>query len=113
MAEVVKVTWGRYALRRRHGLRLSIQGSLEKMMSITVRVIRWCGLLVSARMTEILCMLAKGMNACWFMVHAVGMVFDQTGTFVPFGRKICEYGSVGNEINHQVQPAHNCFRRNR
>ncbi|CAM9326971.1 unnamed protein product, partial [Pylaiella littoralis] len=87
-------------------------GSLEKMMSIIERVAGRFGLLVSEPKTETMCMLAKGMEACSFTIDAAGMVFKQKKDFVYLGGKICEDGSTEGEINHRVQRAHACFRRN-
>ena len=111
LVEAVKPIWGMlYA--DDAGIVSQSPGSLEKMMSIIVRAAGRFGLLVSEPKTEIMCMLAKGMKACSFTVNAAGMVFNQTDKFVYLGGKICEDGSVEDEINHRVQRAQACFRRN-
>ncbi|CAM9298222.1 unnamed protein product [Pylaiella littoralis] len=52
------------------------------------------------------------MDACSFTIDAAGMIFKQTKDFVYLGGKMCEDGSIEGEINHRVQRAHYCFRRN-
>ena len=111
VVEAVKSLWGMlYA--DDAGIVSRSPGSLEKMMSAIVRVAGLFGLMVSEPKTEIMCMLAKGMDTCPFTVNAAGMVFKQTDKFVYLGGTICEDGSVDAEIANRVLRAHCCFRRN-
>ena len=57
--------------------------SLEKMMSVIVRVAGLCGLTVSEPKTEIMCLLPKGMEECQFTtVSADDQTYKQTDRFV-------------------------------
>ncbi|CAB1107589.1 unnamed protein product [Ectocarpus sp. CCAP 1310/34] len=66
--------------------------SLEKMMSIIVRVAGLFGLMVSEPKTEIMCMLPKGIEERPFTVSAAGQTYKQTDQFVYLGRTICADG---------------------
>ncbi|CAM9954854.1 unnamed protein product [Pylaiella littoralis] len=46
-------------------------------------------------------------------VHAAGTMSNQTEELVCVGGNICEDGTVWDEINHSIQRAHDCLRRNR
>ncbi|CAB1109459.1 unnamed protein product [Ectocarpus sp. CCAP 1310/34] len=62
--------------------------SLEKMMSVIVRVADLLELMVSEPKTEIMCMLPKGIEERPFTVSAAGQTYKQTDRFVYRGR--CE-----------------------
>lgn len=68
------------------------------MVSIIVGVAGLFMLLVSEPKAEIVCMLAKGMEACSFTANASGVVFNQKDTCVYLGGKTCENGSIEEEI---------------
>ncbi|CAM9578575.1 unnamed protein product [Pylaiella littoralis] len=57
-------------------------------------------------------LLAIGMKACSFMINATGMMFRQEKDVLYLGGMVYEDGSIEDEINHRVQAAHDCFRRN-
>ena len=86
--------------------------SLEKMMSIIVRVAGWFGLMVSEPKTETMCMLPKGMEECPFTVSAAGQTYKQTDSFVYLGRTITADGKADREIASRICRAWKCFRRN-
>ena len=85
--------------------------SLEKMMSVIVRVAGEFGLMVSKPKTEIMCMLSKGMKECPFTVSAGGQAYKQTDRFVYLGRTITADGQVDKEIARRICRAWTCFRR--
>ncbi|CAB1110695.1 unnamed protein product [Ectocarpus sp. CCAP 1310/34] len=86
--------------------------SLEKMMSIIVRVAGLFGLMVSEPKTEIMCMLPKGLGERPFAVSAAGQTYKQTDRFVYLGRTICADGKVDREITSRICRAWKCYRRN-
>lgn len=86
--------------------------SLHKMMPITVKMAGRLMLLVSERKTEIMCLFVTAMGACSLTINAAGAVFNQIERFLYLGVTICEDQSVEDEINHEVERAPTCFRRN-
>ncbi|CAB1116625.1 unnamed protein product [Ectocarpus sp. CCAP 1310/34] len=86
--------------------------SLEKMMSVIVRVAGPFGLMVSEPKTEIMCMLPKGIEEHPFTVSAAGQTYKQTDRFVYLGRTISADGKADREITSRSCRAWKCYRRN-
>ncbi|CAB1102930.1 unnamed protein product [Ectocarpus sp. CCAP 1310/34] len=86
--------------------------SLEKMMSVIVRVAGLFGLMVSEPKTEIMCMLPKGIEERPFTVSAAGQTYKQTDRFVYLGRTISADGKADREITSRSCRAWKCYRRN-
>ncbi|CAB1116823.1 unnamed protein product [Ectocarpus sp. CCAP 1310/34] len=86
--------------------------SLEKMMSVIVRVAGLFGLMVSEPKTEIMCMLPKGIEERPFTVSAAGQTYKQTDRFVYLGRTISADGKADREITSRSCRAWKCHRRN-
>ncbi|CAB1102284.1 unnamed protein product [Ectocarpus sp. CCAP 1310/34] len=86
--------------------------SLEKMMSVIVRVAGLFGLMVSEPKTEIMCMLPKGIEERPFTVRAAGQTYKQTDRFVYLGRTISADGKAEREITSRSCRAWKCYRRN-
>ncbi|CAB1120849.1 unnamed protein product [Ectocarpus sp. CCAP 1310/34] len=86
--------------------------SLEKMMSVIVRVAGLFGLMVSEPKTEIMCMLPNGIEERPFTVSAAGQSYKQTDRFVYLGRAISADGKADREITSRSCRAWKCFRRN-
>ncbi|CAB1105114.1 unnamed protein product [Ectocarpus sp. CCAP 1310/34] len=86
--------------------------SLEKMMSVIVRVAGLFGLMVSEPKTEIMCMLPKGIEERPFTVSAAGQTYKQTDRFVYLGRTISADGKADREITSRSCRAWKCYRWN-
>ncbi|CAB1118453.1 unnamed protein product [Ectocarpus sp. CCAP 1310/34] len=86
--------------------------SLEKMMSVIVRVAGLFGLMVSEPKTEIMCMLPKGIEERPFTVSAAGQTYKQTDRFVYLGRTISADGKADREITSRSCRAWKCYGRN-
>ncbi|CAB1097149.1 unnamed protein product [Ectocarpus sp. CCAP 1310/34] len=86
--------------------------SLQKMMSVIVRVAGLFGLMVSEPKTEIMCMLPKGIEERPFTVSAAGQTYKQTDRFVYLGRIISADGKADREITSRSCRAWKCYRRN-
>jgi len=85
--------------------------SLEKMMSVIVRVAGLFGLMVSEPKTETMCLLPKGMEERPFTVSAGGQTYQQTDRFVYLGQTITADGKADKEIVNRICRAWQCFRR--
>eukprot|EP00752_Nemacystus_decipiens_P016054 g14351.t2 len=77
--------------------------SLEKMMSVIVRVAGLFGLLVSEPKTMTMCLLPKGMEECPFTISASGQTYQKTDQFVYLGRTITSDGKADKEIVQLLQ----------
>ncbi|CAB1098869.1 unnamed protein product [Ectocarpus sp. CCAP 1310/34] len=86
--------------------------SLEKMMSVVVRMAGLFGLIVSEPKTDIMCMLPKGIEERPFTVSAAGQTYKQTDRFVYLGRTISADGKADREITSRSCRAWKCYRRN-
>ncbi|CAB1104552.1 unnamed protein product [Ectocarpus sp. CCAP 1310/34] len=86
--------------------------SLEKIMSVIVRVAGLFDLMVSEPKTEIMCMLPKGIEERPFTVSAAGQTYKQTDRFVYLGRTISADGKADREITSRSCRAWKCYRRN-
>ncbi|CAB1098275.1 unnamed protein product [Ectocarpus sp. CCAP 1310/34] len=86
--------------------------SLEKVVSVIVRVVGRFGLMVSEPKTEIMCMLPKGIEERPFTVSAAGQTYKQRDRFVYLGRTISADGKADREITSRSCRAWKCYRRN-
>eukprot|EP00752_Nemacystus_decipiens_P014381 g12791.t1 len=100
-----------YALRDDAGIVSRSPESLDKMMSVIVRVAGLFGLLVSEPKTMTMCLLPKGMEECPFTISASGQTYQQTDQLVYLGRTITSHGKADKEIVNRICRAWKCFRR--